>query len=295
MGACGYCLCIKPEITARVLGVTGHAPYTRRPAWGLRQAQGCSRGLAVQIKRREFKATEARAWHESLRRGFTYLLGERLWALRRYAQEREGYWTEPLTRGRASYGEPLIAKLPAKLDQGQEHVHMGSFVSIGVDVVMMDGGSHRTDWVTTFPLRAALGLPGAYEDGHPRLKGDIVIGNDVWIGRGARVLSGVTIGDGAVVAAYSVVTKDVAPYSVVGGNPAREIRKRFSEAQIAELLAIAWWDWPMEKILSCVNELSNADIDGFIALHRVPRADIVEEELSAGSSQARPERVSSAR
>ncbi len=226
----------------------------------------------MKTSRREFKATEALAWHERLSRGLAYLWGERLWALRRYAQEREGYRTKPLTIGKASYGEPLIAKLPAEFKAAQEHVHMGSFVSIGVDVVLMDGGSHRTDWVTAFPLRAALGLPGAYEDGHPRSKGDIVIGNDVWIGRGVRVLSGVTIGDGAVVAAYSVVTKDVRPYAIVGGNPAREIRRRFSDEQIAALQEIAWWDWPMDKIVECVSELSSDDIDAFIARYSLVHA-----------------------
>jgi chloramphenicol O-acetyltransferase type B len=196
--------------------------------------------------------------------GLVYSLRERRWALLRYAE----FKTEPLTRGRCSYGEPLIARFPVEGGQ-TEDVYVGSFVSIGADVVLQDGGSHRTDWVTTFPLRACLGLPGAYEDGHPRSKGNTVIGHDVWIGRGARVLSGITIGDGAVIGAYSVVTKDVAPYTIVGGNPAREIRKRFSDEQIAALLSIEWWSWPMEKILECVSQLSDPDIDGFIARHRL--------------------------
>jgi len=186
--------------------------------------------------------------------------------MRRYLQEREGYRTEPLTKGRCSYGEPLITRFPVEV-ANVEDVYVGSFVSIGADVVLQDGGSHRVDWVTTFPLRVRLGLPGAYEDGQPRSKGDTVIGNDVWIGRGARVLSGVSIGDGAVVGAYSVVTRDVPPYTIVGGNPAREIRKRFSDAQISALRAIAWWDWPIEKIVECVDELSDPDIDAFIARH----------------------------
>jgi chloramphenicol O-acetyltransferase type B len=201
-------------------------------------------------------------------KGLRYSFGERLWSLRRYAGERDGYTTEPFSRGRCSYGEPLIARFDGRY---AENVYVGSFVSIGVDVVLQDGGSHHTDWVTTFPLRARLGLPGAYEDGHPRSKGHTVIGNDVWIGRGARVLSGVAVGDGAVVGAYSVVTKDVPPYTIVGGNPAREIRKRFSAEQVAALLEIAWWDWPMEKVLASVSELSDPDVEGFIARHRPDR------------------------
>jgi chloramphenicol O-acetyltransferase type B len=197
-------------------------------------------------------------------KGLAYVLPERRWALRRYAQERDEYTTEPLTRGRCSYGTPLITRDPFD----EEHVHIGSFVSIGPDVVLQDGGSHHTDWVTTFPLRVCLDLPGAYKDGQPRIKGNTLIGNDVWIGRGVRILSGITIGDGAAVGAYSVVTKDVPPYAIVGGNPARLIRKRFSDDQVVDLLSIAWWDWPMEKIIECVDELSGPDIDGFIAHHR---------------------------
>ena len=202
-----------------------------------------------------------------LSKGLGSLLGERRAALHHYVQQREHYTMEPLSRGRYSYGDPLIARSV----QDRENVHIGAFVSIGPDVVLQDGGSHRTDWVTTFPLRVCLDLPGAYEDGHPRGKGNIVIGNDVWIGRGARVLSGVTIGDGSVVGAYGVVTKDVSPYSIVGGNPAREIRKRFSDRQVASLLRIAWWDWPLEKIVACVDELSDADVDAFIARHGTVR------------------------
>ena len=78
--------------------------------------------------------------------------------------------------------------------------------------------------------------------------GDTVVGNDVWIGREATILPGVTIGDGAVIGAHSVVTKDVRPYEIVAGNPARHIRLRFAESDIARLLAVRWWDWPIEKI-----------------------------------------------
>lgn len=79
-------------------------------------------------------------------------------------------------------------------------------------------------------------------------KGDIVIGNDVWIGYEAVVMAGVTIGDGAIIGARAVVTKDVPPYTIVGGVPAREIRRRFSDDVIARLLELKWWDWPAERI-----------------------------------------------
>lgn len=197
-------------------------------------------------------------------KALAYIVPERRWALRRYAQERDTYKTTPLTKGRCSYGTPLITRSPI----GEEHVRIGSFVSIAPDVVLLDGGGHRTDWVSTFPMRMCLELAGAKEDGNPLSRGDVTIGHDVWIGRGARVLSGITIGHGAVVGAYSVVTKDVAPYTIVGGNPAREIRKRFSDEQVSELLTIEWWNWPMEKIVECVGELSDPNVDAFIARHR---------------------------
>lgn len=106
------------------------------------------------------------------------------------------------------------------------------------------------------------GLDGAYKDGHPATKGNIEIGSDVWIGRGARVMLGVTIGDGAVVAAYSVVTRDVRPYAIVGGLPANERKRRFTDEQIEALLEIAWWDRPMERIIGSVSIFCD---DEFIA------------------------------
>jgi acetyltransferase-like isoleucine patch superfamily enzyme len=253
---------------ATVRGGIGERTYTpglRGQAFsaGDRSVQEC----VVKGHRREAAAPADRSLLEKVLKALGCSLSERRWAMRRYLEEREGYRTEPLVRGRCSYGEPLITRFPVDVG-GVEDVYVGSFVSIGADVVLQDGGSHPVDWVTTFPLRVRLGLPGAYGDGHPRSKGNTVIGNDVWIGRGARVLSGVRIGDGAVVGAYSVVTKDVSPYTIVGGNPAREIRKRFSDEQIAALRAIAWWNWPMEKIVDCVGELSDPDIDAFIARHR---------------------------
>ena len=92
-------------------------------------------------------------------------------------------------------------------------------------------------------------------------KGDIVIGNDVWIGYEAVILSGVTVGDGAIVGARAVVTKDVPPYTIVAGVPARPIRKRFDEETIAKLQALRWWDWDEEKIKRCIPAIQSGDID----------------------------------
>ncbi len=183
-------------------------------------------------------------------------VGERALAEHLYSDER-------LSIGRCSYGSPLIATFPGD----RAHVRIGAFCSIGPDVVLMDGGDHRIDWVSTFPFRVYLELPGAYADGHPRSRGDIEIGNDVWIGRGARVRSGVSVGDGAVIGAYAVVTRDVRPYAVVVGSPAREVRRRFGDEQVQALQRIAWWLWPMEQIEARVPQLCSADIDAFIREH----------------------------
>lgn len=99
-------------------------------------------------------------------------------------------------------------------------------------------------------------------------KGDIVIGNDVWIGYETVILAGVTIGDGAVIGTRAVVTKDVPPYSIVGGVPARPIRKRFSQETIEGLLALNWWDWPVEQIHRAMPLIQSGDFKGLEELSR---------------------------
>jgi acetyltransferase-like isoleucine patch superfamily enzyme len=165
-----------------------------------------------------------------------------------------------ITMGRHSFFVPQIVRF----EGDHARITVGSYCSINKDVSIFPGGNHRIDWVTTYPFRIRFKMPGAFVDGHPTSKGDVQIGSDVWIGRGAVILSGVTIGDGAVVGAEAVVTKDVEPYSVVGGNPAVHLKYRFSADQRAALLRIRWWDWPHEDVLARVAELCDDDIDGFI-------------------------------
>jgi Acetyltransferase (isoleucine patch superfamily) len=126
---------------------------------------------------------------------------------------------------------------------------IGKFCSIASDVkFIMNGGNHRTDWLTNYPFPVfGNGWESAMPDSWP-FKGNTVIGNDVWIGYGATIMPGIKIGDGAIIGAQSVVTRDVPPYSIVGGNPAKEIRKRFEDSVIEDLLNIRWWDWDIQKI-----------------------------------------------
>jgi virginiamycin A acetyltransferase len=125
----------------------------------------------------------------------------------------------------------------------------------------VNGGNHATSWFTTFPFPVfGNGWEIAAPDAWP-YRGDTVVGNDVWIGYGATVMPGVKIGNGAIIATGSVVTKDVEAFAVVGGNPAKVIRYRFDEATRTELDAIAWWDWTAEKITRNVRAICSGDLD----------------------------------
>ena len=126
---------------------------------------------------------------------------------------------------------------------------IGNFCSIGT-CCGIGGGIHPTDMVSTSPAflkgRNILGKNFAEIPYNPSKT--VIIGNDVWIGGGVYILSGVKIGDGAIIGANAVVTRDVEPYSIVGGVPAKEIKRRFDDEIVEKLLKIKWWDWPDEKI-----------------------------------------------
>lgn len=147
-------------------------------------------------------------------------------------------------------------------------VYIGSFCSIAPNLSLILGGNHRVDWTTTYPFghinqKVFNSFNGK---GHPKSNGHIVIGNDVWIGLNATIMSGVKIGDGAVIACNSHVVKDVPPYAIVGGNPAKIIKYRFSPEQISKLLEISWWNWPDNKINKYIPLMCSDSIDTFIEL-----------------------------
>ncbi|MER6769084.1 CatB-related O-acetyltransferase [Streptomyces bacillaris] len=134
---------------------------------------------------------------------------------------------------------------------GPERLVIGKFCALGTGVrFIMNGANHRMDGPSTFPFPT---LGGSWADHFDLLtglpnRGDTVIGNDVWIGYEAVIMPGVRIGHGAIISSRSVVVSDVPDYGIVGGNPARLIRTRYEEADIARLLAVAWWDWPADHL-----------------------------------------------
>ncbi|MBX3580305.1 MAG: type B chloramphenicol O-acetyltransferase [Rhizobiaceae bacterium] len=153
-------------------------------------------------------------------------------------------------------------------DEGADRLVIGSFCSIGSGAAFIMAGNqgHRHDWISTFPFHfmsevgAFAGAANGYQPA-----GDTVIGNDVWIGSEAVIMPGVRVGDGALIGTRALVTRDVEPYAIVGGNPARTIRKRFDDAQIDLLLEMKWWEWPDAVLSPAMPLLTSGDVLG---LHR---------------------------
>lgn len=159
--------------------------------------------------------------------------------------------------GRCNYGDTEFF-----VWQETDGVEVGSFCSFAKGVVVLGGGEHRVDYVTTFPFLVGFDIDGGI--GQLAEKGITRIGNDVWIGYGATILAGANIGNGAVIGAGSVVSGEIPPYAIAVGNPARIVRHRFTYDQIEGLIKIGWWNWPLEKIHENVKYLCGANIDEFI-------------------------------
>lgn len=178
------------------------------------------------------------------------------------SETRADYSMAKFNIGKWTYGVPECRYQ----SYGDSEIRIGKFCSIAPNVRIFLAGEHKTASVATYPFNYMF-LSGRKLPQNIGSKGSIVIGNDVWIGDGVLILSGVNIGDGAVVAARAVVSKDVPPYSIVGGIPAKLIRMRFTADMVEALLRIAWWNWPVEKIDREVQSLSSDDIDAFVKTH----------------------------
>lgn len=173
--------------------------------------------------------------------------------------------------GRHTYiGDSLVVKCmlgPLEIQQYGIRCEIGNFCSIADNVTLFVACDHDTSILTTFPFDVIWGHP--FTEGNKiKSKGSIIIGHDVWIASHATIMSGVTIGDGAVIGTRAIVTKDVPPYGIAVGNPARTVKKRFTEQQIEQLVKIRWGDWSDPKIRKNLQYIMSRDIDKFIDMFK---------------------------
>lgn len=167
--------------------------------------------------------------------------------------------------GKGTYGHENI--LINKSPETNYDLYVGNFCSIGNNLNVYLGGHHNYKWMTTYPFGIKYGhLTSVNGVGCVYHNGDVVIENDVWIGINCTIMSGVTIANGAVVAANSHVVKDVEPYSIVGGNPAKHIKYRFSKNIIDKLLEIKWRDFDDDKLNKILPILCSDKYDEFLKL-----------------------------
>jgi acetyltransferase-like isoleucine patch superfamily enzyme len=171
------------------------------------------------------------------------------------------YINENVSVGDFTYGRPEV------LSWGEgSKLKIGKFCSIADRVKIMLGGEHRGDWISTYPFNILLYEYNFITDS-PISKGDVVIGNDVWIGMNATIMSGVHIGNGAIIGAEALITKDVPDYAIAGGNPFRIIKYRFSEDIIKKLLEIVWWDWNTKVLPDIIPILQSNNINGLFKFY----------------------------
>ncbi len=143
---------------------------------------------------------------------------------------------------------------------------IGKFCAIAAETRFIMTGDHKLDAISTYPFPIfGHGWEDAFNVFDLPVKGDILIGNDVWLGYDSLVMNGVTIGHGSIVAARTTVIKDVPPYAIVAGNPAKVVKMRFDDATIERLLKIAWWNWDIDKINKHLNLICNLNIDSLEA------------------------------
>lgn len=194
-------------------------------------------------------------------RRLAWLLFRRYWYMFRYKGFRSSFLSfvckkTVLTEynrlyGRARIFNSTLGRFTYANSAYIQNTKIGAFCSIGPQAIIGGLGNHPTEWASTHPafysIRGQAGLSFS-DKNYFKEYTSVSVGNDVWIGARATILDGVTIGDGAIIAMGAVVVKDVAPYSIVGGVPAKLIRYRFEPGTIKKLLRLKWWDWPEEEL-----------------------------------------------
>lgn len=164
--------------------------------------------------------------------------------------------------GDFTYGVPQINFIRHK----NAHITIGKFCSFANGVKLFAGGEHHKEYVSTYPF--SMFFRGRYSVGtHAEAKGPITIGNDVWFGADAKVMSGVTIGDGAIIGAGAVVAKNIPPYAIVAGNPAKIISFRFDNETIKRLLDIKWWNWDYSMLDKAVPYIQSSNMEALFTLY----------------------------
>ncbi len=171
--------------------------------------------------------------------------------------------------GEFSYGQPLIMGWDGT---PETKVTIGRFCSFADGVRMLLRVNHPIHSPSTYPLAKILGID--HDEPYEWSGGPIVIGHDVWIGQDAVILGGVTLGHGSIVAGHAIVTKDVPPYGIAAGNPARLVKHRFDDATIQRLLEIQWWDWPLPTIREHAVLLSTGRVDRFLKVSESISANV---------------------
>lgn len=166
------------------------------------------------------------------------------------------------TIGFASYGMPIVHN-----HHGSATLKIGSYCSIASNVQIFLGGQHRIDWVSSYPFPFFFQMDEVYKENAliADSRGDVVIGSDVWLCANCTILSGVTIGHGAVIANGALISRDVEPYAVMAGNPAKQIKWRFDEPTRKTLLESKWWEWPTEEIHGILDKLCSDDLTDFFS------------------------------
>lgn len=197
----------------------------------------------------------------NLKRIWANLTGTKKSRLQSYAHQQEKFKSQypNYSIGRATYGIPVVYE-----HKEGTTLQIGAYCSIANNVQIFLGGNHRTDWVSSYPFPFFMRMDEQFKFNYGGSRGDVIIGSDVWLCANCTILSGVTIGHGAVIANGALISRNVEPYAVMAGNPAKLIKWRFDEPTRMSLLESRWWEWPEGEINKILDKLCSDHLDEFI-------------------------------